>query len=180
MSYGCSNHTETKQGGLNRITDLIIRLVIVLFLSVIFSTTLLANPEGGEVSAGSATITSPSANVVQVNQTSNKAVVDWRSFNISPSEETKFVQPSANAIILNRINPANGASNILGKLSANGQVWLLNPAGIYFGSSAVVNVAGFVCPYNLAPTTYHLPKVFRLIRVVLVVSFGKNRLTGGS
>src|SRR5690606_9644205 len=48
------------------------------------------------------------------------------------------------SIALNRINPAQGASQIYGKLTANGQVWLLNSAGIHFGPGAYVNVAGLL------------------------------------
>ena len=52
-----------------------------------------ANPQSGVVSAGQATITQ-SGNTLDVNQTSNKAVIDWRGFDIAPGEMTQFFQPS--------------------------------------------------------------------------------------
>lgn len=114
---------------------------VLLFL---FSAPVFANPEGGQVTAGDATISAPDANTVQVNQSSNKAIVDWQSFNVKSNEQTKFQQPSSSAILLNRVNPANGVSSILGRITANGQIWIVNPAGILFGSSARVDVGGLL------------------------------------
>src|SRR5579885_80967 len=86
-----------------------------------------ALPVGGQVTSGQATITSGS-NSLNVTQASGRAVIDWNSFNIGSGEKVSFAQPSSSAIALNRINDAN-PSSINGQLSANGQVWLLNPNG---------------------------------------------------
>lgn len=117
---------------------------VIVGCGLLIANVSYGNPEGGQVVAGQATISSPNSSTVQVNQTSDKAVIDWRSFNISPSETTQFHQPAPSSIALNRINPQNGVSTILGHLSANGQIWLLNPAGIIFGSTARVDVAGLL------------------------------------
>jgi filamentous hemagglutinin family protein len=109
-----------------------------------FSFSVFANPQGGQVTAGSATISSPNANTVQINQSTDKAVIDWRTFNIAPHETTQFKQPSSSSITLNRIDPNNGASSILGRLQANGNIWLINPAGIFFGPTARVDVGGLL------------------------------------
>jgi fibronectin-binding autotransporter adhesin len=116
----------------------------IFFVTVLMSSLSYANPEGGQVAAGSAVISSPNTNTLQVRQSSDKAVIDWRTFNISPNERTQFLQPSSSSITLNRVNPANGVSAILGSLSANGQVWIINPAGIIFGASARVDVGGLL------------------------------------
>ncbi len=108
------------------------------------TSTVYANPVGGQVVAGSATITSPNAATVQVNQVSDKAIVNWESFNVSPSEQVNFQQPNASSMILNRINPYQGVSEIYGRITANGQIWLVNPAGIYFGPSSRIDVAGIL------------------------------------
>ena len=47
-----------------------------------------ANPLGGTVSAGAATISGQGTPVLQVNQNSDRAVIDWKSFNIAPGETT--------------------------------------------------------------------------------------------
>src|SRR3990167_745176 len=121
-----------------------IRKLMLFISSMLISCVIFANPEAGEVVGGSATITSPDANTVQINQTSDKAIINWNSFNVAPQERVNFQQPSSSSIIWNRINPANGASSIEGRLSANGQVWLINPAGILFGQGAEINVAGLL------------------------------------
>ena len=54
-----------------------------------------------------------------------------------------FLQPSASSVAVNRINDPN-ASQILGQLHANGQIYLINPNGILFGAGAQVDVGGLV------------------------------------
>ncbi len=101
-----------------------------------------ANPQGGQVAAGQASITS-SGNTLNVTQSTDKAVIDWRSFNIAADERTAFHQPSSSAMALNRVNDLN-PSQILGTLTANGHVVLVNPNGVFFGPSAKIDVAGLV------------------------------------
>jgi len=102
-----------------------------------------ANPTGGQIVAGNATIAAPNNQTVQVNQTTAKAIIDWRGFSIGQNEVTQFKQPDASAITLNRVTGGD-PSQILGQLNANGQVWLINPNGIVFGKSARVDVAGLL------------------------------------
>jgi filamentous hemagglutinin family protein len=94
------------------------------------------------VVGGSATISS-SGNKMDIHQHSDKAVIDWRSFDIGVGEHTQFHQPSANATVLNRVN-SNDPSRIMGKLSANGNVVLVNPNGVFFGRDAKVDVNGLL------------------------------------
>ncbi len=103
----------------------------------------LANPTGGQVGAGNVVITNPSPNSVQINQTSNKGIINWQSFNIGQHEHTHFQQP-VGGVTLNRISPTQGVSQIYGTLTATGRIILVNPAGIYFGASAYVNVGGLI------------------------------------
>src|SRR5690606_33575209 len=92
---------------------------------------------------GSASIAGQgSANVV-INQTSQRVVIDWNSFDIGANESATFHQPNSSSIALNRINNGN-PTQILGNLSANGKIVVMNPNGIVFGNSAKVDVAGLV------------------------------------
>lgn len=102
-----------------------------------------ALPTGGKVVAGQASIGAPAGAALQVRQTSNNAAIDWQSFNIGTGESVVFQQPSAQAVVLNRV-VGNDASQILGRLQANGQVFLVNPYGIVFGRDSRVDVAGLV------------------------------------
>ena len=47
-------------------------------------------------------------------------------------------------LALNRVTGSENPSEILGQLTANGQVWLVNSSGVFFGPNAQVNVAGLV------------------------------------
>ena len=95
-------------------------------------------PTGGTVTAGQATI-SPSANTLNINQTSQRAVVDWTSFNVGKDASVNFQQPNAQASTLNRVMDTQ-PSQILGRITAPGSVVLVNPEGVYFGKTSSVDV----------------------------------------
>ena len=117
---------------------------ILLFLVAgIFASVSFANPVLDQVTHGVVTV-NQSAGSTQVVQSSQQAILEWKSFNIAAGEKTQFVQPNANAIALNRINPSQGVSQIYGSLTANGTIILINGAGIHFGSGSVINVGGLV------------------------------------
>ncbi len=102
-----------------------------------------ANPQGGTVVEGEATISAPDASTTVIDQTSNRVVIDWTSFDIDPGETTRFDQPGSDSVALNRVT-MGAASQIRGSLEANGMVFLVNPAGIVFGANASVDVHGLV------------------------------------
>lgn len=101
-----------------------------------------AQPMGGVVSAGAATIGGTSAKM-SITQTTPNVAINWQSFGIKAGESVRFVQPDSNSVALNRVIGAD-PSNILGSLTANGKVFLVNPNGILFGQGASVNVGGLV------------------------------------
>ena len=106
---------------------------------VIVSTAAMANPAGGSVVSGSATITNPSATTTVVTQSSNKALINWNSFSIPTGSKVTFAQPNSNSLTVNRVIGPD-SSTIDGQLLANGNVWLLNANGILFGKGSQVNV----------------------------------------
>jgi len=109
-------------------------------------------PTGGNVVGGQATISqsaiATAANMV-VNQSSQRAIIDWSSFNLGASATVQFVQPNAQSVILNRVLDPN-PTQVFGRINANGQVFLTNPYGVYFAPSASVDVGGLVA------TTYSI------------------------
>lgn len=106
-------------------------------------TEVVANPQSGQVVAGSAAIRQETPNKIGITQTTDKAIIDWRSFSIGANEQVQFYQPAASSVTLNRV-VGQDPSQILGRLTANGQVFLVNPNGIYFGKNAQIDVAGLV------------------------------------
>jgi filamentous hemagglutinin family protein len=103
----------------------------------------LAGPSGGQVVAGQVGISTPNVNTTVINQGSQSAIINWQQFNVGSSEYVTFNQPNASAAVLNRI-VGGSASEILGTISANGRVFLINPQGVIFGKSATVDVGSLV------------------------------------
>lgn len=112
-------------------------------------TFLLAYPAVGQsladpaVRLGSATITGLGTPQVRITQGSAKAVIDWRAFSVDAGASVVFAQPDASAIVLNRVT-GTGESRIDGSLTANGQMWLLNPNGVLIGARGRVETGGFL------------------------------------
>lgn len=98
-------------------------------------------PTGASVAAGSVSIAQPSATQMTITQSSPSAVVNYGSFSIGAGSSVNIQQPSVNAALLNRVT-GDTPSTIAGSLTANGQVYLVNPNGIAITRSGTVNVGG--------------------------------------
>ncbi|MDB5365152.1 MAG: filamentous hemagglutinin family outer membrane protein [Rhodospirillales bacterium] len=115
---------------------------LVAAVTLAFGSNAAALPADGVVAAGTAKVTTGPASVT-VTQSSQNVVINWQSFGIGQGEAVQFQQPNSNSVALNRVVGAD-PSAILGSLSANGKVFLVNPNGILFAPGAEVNVAGLV------------------------------------
>lgn len=115
---------------------------IALSLVVVLPIAAHAAPAGGAVAAGGATIAT-TGTVTTITQTTSRTAINWQSFGIAAGESVNFVQPGSSSVALNRVLGPN-PSAIFGNLSANGQVFLVNPNGVLFGNGASVNVGGLV------------------------------------
>ena len=90
----------------------------VLLIAFLANSQAFSLPEGEKVENGSATFERPDSSTLNVTA-SDKAVINFNSFNIAQNERVNFIQPSINASVLSRvIGPS--ASEIAGNLSANG------------------------------------------------------------
>ncbi len=101
-----------------------------------------ARPTGGVVVGGVASI-SQAANNTAINQSSQRAAVNWQSFNVGSQQSVTFNQPSAQSVTLNRVVGSN-PSQIAGRIDANGQVVLVNQSGVTFYKGAQVNTTGLM------------------------------------
>ena len=116
--------------------------ILMAFLLGVLCQSVIANPQGAEVQAGDVTFSESDLHL-DVNQASEKAIIDWQSFDIDVNEHTQFHQPSSTATTLNRVK-SNDPSQILGKLSANGNLILINPNGVFFGKDSRVDVNAII------------------------------------
>ena len=105
-------------------------------------------PTGAQVAAGSAQV-SQSGAVMTVQQTTDKAVVNWQRFDVGSQATVQFVQPSSQSVTLNRVQD-NNPSQIFGQIKANGAVFLQNPNGVYFAPGSSVDVG------SLLATTHNI------------------------
>jgi filamentous hemagglutinin family protein len=123
---------------------------MLLATSALVASTLIAStaamaggPTGGKVAVGSATITTPSSTQTVVDQTSQKALINWNSFSVPTGSSITFEQPNASSLTVNRVLGPD-ASTIDGQLLANGNIWLINANGILFGHGSQVNVGALL------------------------------------
>lgn len=102
--------------------------------------TAYALPEGGQVAAGQAAITTAGSTMTIAQQTA-QAIINWQNFGIGSGEAVHINQPNSQAMLLNRVVGSN-PSEIFGQLTANGQVILVNPNGVFFRPGSSVDVGG--------------------------------------
>jgi filamentous hemagglutinin family protein len=103
------------------------------------SAPLMANPidPTPTVVTGQVDFTGLDTHSAVIRQQTQKAIVDYSHFNIPAGSSVQFLQPNSQAAILNRITGAD-PSLLNGSLTANGQVYFVNPAGVTFGPNSVV------------------------------------------
>jgi|GEM_PF-3074838 len=118
------------------------KLYLAIAAQMLIAAGAHANPTGGVVVAGDGQIDQSGLDTT-ITQTSDRMAIDWASFNIQADERVQFIQPGESSVALNRILGSE-ASQIFGRLDANGHVILMNPNGVLFGESATVNVGGLV------------------------------------
>jgi fibronectin-binding autotransporter adhesin len=126
-----------------------------IIFGLLFSTSLWANPHGPQVAHGSAEFShNPKDLTISC---APDAIINWQSFNIDQGEKVTFVQPSNMAFVLNRVIGIE-PSRILGTLSSNGALFLLNPNGLLIGEGANIHVG------SLVASTLHLTDEDFLLR----------------
>lgn len=123
-----------------------------VLLALSLGGTAYAMPTGGQIQSGQGTIAQNGKNMT-VTQQSGKMAVDWTQFNIARDEAVKFAQPGRDAVALNRIT--GGQKSVIdGALSANGNLFLVNPNGVVFGKTSSIEVGSLVASTAQLNDTY--------------------------
>ncbi|WP_395395598.1 MBG domain-containing protein [Novosphingobium sp. BL-8A] len=117
-------------------------------LSLALATPALASPAATTLPTGGAVVSGQIAiatngSAMTVTQASERGIINWQSFDIGKNASAAFVQPDASAVTLNRVLSSAG-STIAGRLTSNGKVYVVNPNGVLFTSTAQVDVGGIV------------------------------------
>lgn len=108
-----------------------------------------ARPQGGAVVAGQASI-AHGAGTTTITQSTDRAAINWQSFDVGSRQAVVFQQPAASSVTLNRVTTPR-PSEIAGRISANGSVVIINSAGVVFHQGAQVEAQSFVA--STADTT---------------------------
>ncbi len=87
-------------------------------------------------------VNDPIGSTLTIDQTQSAAIANWNNFDIGANASVHFNQLSTDAV-LNRVHDGS-MTGIMGALSANGRVFIVNQAGIIFGEGAQINVAQLV------------------------------------
>ena len=105
----------------------------------------LETPTGGQVVGGSASITLAQPGHLDIDQSTNRAVINWNTFNIGSNATTQFFQPNSGSLTVNRvIGAGEDPAQILGTLKSNGQLMILDQNGVLFGKNATIDVNGII------------------------------------
>ena len=113
-----------------------------LAIACLYSTSAQALPQNPTTVSGKVSITTANQ-AMQVNQTTNKAIIEWQKFGVASNESVTFNQPSRASVILNRVSGME-TSALDGMLNATGQVFIVNPNGVLIGPTARVNAGGLL------------------------------------
>ena len=112
-----------------------------------------ATPYGEDVVAGSASFDRPSTGILNIDQTTDRAVINWERFDIGENASTTFYHNNSGSMTVNRVTGAHSDSTqILGSLSAvskagggkGGTIFVLDRNGVIFGANSQVDVGSLV------------------------------------
>ena len=100
-------------------------------------------PTGETVVSGRATFDRSVDKQLTINQSTNKLITNWNSFDVGSAAKVNFVQPNTNSIALNRVT-SGSPTEVFGQVTANGRLVLVNPNGITFGGRSQVSANALI------------------------------------
>ncbi|WMD19074.1 filamentous hemagglutinin N-terminal domain-containing protein [Achromobacter seleniivolatilans] len=102
-----------------------------------------ALPTGAKVTHGTASVFSADGKNLVINQSTPKAVINWKAFGVETNETVTFNQRPTD-MTLNQVAFGGAQTAINGKITAPGKIFIVNPSGVVFNSLASVNVGSLV------------------------------------
>jgi len=131
--------TQTSAPTPRRLAEAAGRLVSLAAMAILAAPALAQGPSGGHLVHGTGSIQQNGSSTVIT--AGNGAIFNFQSFNINQGHTVQFLQPGSTSKVLNRITGPD-PSRIAGTLTANGIVYIANPAGVFFAQGSLVNVGG--------------------------------------
>jgi filamentous hemagglutinin family protein len=130
--------TQVSHSGVGERIAKVSALSGVLAIAVLGSM-VLADPQGEQVIRGDVNFTRDGA--LTTIRASDNSIINYQKFDIGRQETVRFIQPDATSRVLNRVTGPD-PSRFEGTLLANGRVYFVNPAGVFFANGVLVNAAG--------------------------------------
>lgn len=96
----------------------------------------------GTVISGAATIVDTTADRTTINQTSDVAEINWSNFDLTNTQRVDFNVPRSESLSINRVT-SGIASEIAGRITSNGQIYLINEHGMNFHNGAYFSAETF-------------------------------------
>ncbi|MEE8359685.1 MAG: filamentous hemagglutinin N-terminal domain-containing protein, partial [Candidatus Omnitrophota bacterium] len=119
----------------------LVTAILVLRL-IVFPQDVYALPQLSDIEHGNADFVID-GNTLTITVQTDQFIANYHSFNIAQNETVRFIQPFATSTALNRVISGH-STMITGVLTANGIIFIVNPAGINFGPTAQINTAGLI------------------------------------
>lgn len=142
-------------------------------------------PTGGTVlpGNGSASIAPSGIDKLNINQETDRVIINWNTFNIGADATVQFYQPNSGSLAVNRVSDSVTFTSINGKLLANGKIVILDPNGVIFGAGSVTDVGSIVASTgNINDSAFMAGGKMQLINFGTgeVVNNGFIKATGGA
>jgi trimeric autotransporter adhesin len=118
-----------------------------------------ALPTGEQVQAGNVGFVRD-VQSLNINQSSQQAIVNWQSFGIAANEAVKLYQPNQGSALFRVLG--SDPSRIFGSLTATGSLFLINPNGVLFAPGAQVNVGSLLATTMQMSDQNYLAKNYQL------------------
>ncbi|NBO19521.1 MAG: filamentous hemagglutinin N-terminal domain-containing protein, partial [Proteobacteria bacterium] len=114
-----------------------------LLLAMPSAALAVADPASLTTVSGATTSTLTGPGQLLTQQTTDRAIIQGANVDVLAGESWRIQQPGSSSALLVRVTGGQ-PTQILGNLSANGQLMLVNGAGVFFGAGSQVNVAGMI------------------------------------
>ena len=99
-------------------------------------------------------VISNSGHTMTMHANSTNSAANWNTFDIGSGYNVNLQLPNTHSSMLNRVTGGQ-ASDIFGRLTSNGNIYLTNPSGIIFGVGSQVNVGSlFASTLGITPTNF--------------------------
>lgn len=133
---------------------LVLLFLIVINIPVFLFAQDITLPTGEQYDSSLVNIDRSIQGEITVNTNVDRSIINWESYSVGTGATARYNQPNSSSICLNRVTGVD-PSSILGTITSNGGVFIVNPNGIIFGHDCRIDTAGLVAStLNISDTDF--------------------------